>query len=108
MYRNVGDAGISHQRLQKKRRSQRGSQGPAGASRSLAADPDAVAAAQASLDDEPIARTKWSKPPRITDLSEPIARYRAEKIANRILGEEPITSAMPTSKRLRPTHKGTQ
>jgi hypothetical protein len=77
-------------------------------SRSLAADPHAIAAAHASLDAEPVAATKRTKQPRINDLSSPIARYRAEKVANHILGEEPITSAILPSKRLRPTHKGTQ
>lgn len=104
MFRNAGSAGTGHKRLQGKRRREKISYGAAGAARSLGADAEAVAAALASLAEMPIADR--SRPPKITDLRNPLSRKRAEQIANSILGEEPITSKTPMIKRPRPAQKG--
>jgi hypothetical protein len=91
VYRNAGKAGQTHSRnAGKLRRLNLGSVGAGGVGRSLAADPAAITAAMASLAAIPI------KPVKLADLDSP--RARAERQANRLLGETPITSGTPMIK----------
>jgi hypothetical protein len=81
------------------RRLNLGSIGSAGVGRSLAADPDAIAAALASIEAVPFQSAQRVKPSKLADLDSPRARERAERQANRLLGETPITSGTPMIKR---------
>jgi hypothetical protein len=101
VYRNAGKAGQAHSRIAGKlQRLNLGSMGSAGAGRSLGADPAAIAAAMASLAAIPV-RTTQVTPSRHADLVSPRARRHAERQANHLLGETPITSETPTIKRPR-------
>jgi hypothetical protein len=101
VYRNAGRAGQIHSRIgTKMRRLNLGSIGSAGSGCSLATDPDAAAAAMASLAAMPV-QPAPSKPSKAVGLDNPAGRRRAERYANHLLGEKPISSETPMIKRPR-------
>lgn len=108
MFRNAGRAGLGHRKLQAKRRSVRGTFGAAGPCQSVN-DPQAVAAALASLNDKPVIdRTTGltKRRQKMIDLSNPNTKWRADKYADRLLGEQPITNMTRAIKRSPPVSKG--